>query len=79
MLYTIRVKSVHGLEKNSEIIVHKDFVRNILEMLENSADVNEYQLWTVGGRYENYFMFGFVNIPSKWKLKGEIYVIDIHS
>jgi len=78
MLFTIRIESFHGLGKNSEIIVHKDFVKNVLGVLENSAEVKAYQLWTVGGRYENYFMFGFVNIPSKWKLQGEIPIIDIH-
>ena len=79
MLFTIRIESVHGLEKNSEIIVHRDFVRNILDMLENSSDVTAYSLCNAVGNYENYFMFGFVNIPSKWKLQGSIYVVDIHA
>jgi hypothetical protein len=79
MLFTILIESVHGLEKNSEIIVHKDFVRTILEMLENSADVEAYQVWNAGGRVQNYFMFGFVNIPSKWQMKNQIFIMDIHS
>jgi hypothetical protein len=47
-------------------------------MLENSADVNLYQIWAAGGRFENYFLFGFVNIPSKWAINSKdwIYVLD---
>jgi hypothetical protein len=79
MLFTIRIESVHGLEKNSEIIVHKDFVRTILDMFENSADVKSYSLWNAVGECQNYFIFGFVNIPSKWKLKGAILISGIYA